>query len=108
MARFVGLVALAGRQVHCPRMVRLVQSNFSLVCMYTTRVHILYARAMIERPLGKRSRQPPFVIERRNCFRGFYTTTFSQRRSSIRINVPDRRDDHSKKPLPFETHDKGG
>lgn len=24
--------------------------------MYTTRVHILYARAMIERPLGKRAR----------------------------------------------------
>lgn len=60
MARFVGLVTLAGRQIHCPRIVRLVQSNFSLssVCMYTTRVHILYARAMIERPLGKRVRLP--------------------------------------------------
>lgn len=73
MARFVGLVTLAGCQIHCPRIVRLVQSNFSLlcVCMYTTCVHILYARAMIERPLGKHV-WLPFVIERRNCFRGFY------------------------------------
>lgn len=54
MARFVGMVTLAGCQIHCPRIVRLVQSNFSCVCMYTTRVHILYAGAMIERPLGKR------------------------------------------------------
>lgn len=94
IARFVGLVALAGRQVHCPRIVRFVRSNFSLR-VHHTRAYII--RAVEEevdgteggkrddnkekererrgggRPLGKHGRARPFVMERRNCFRGFST-----------------------------------
>lgn len=70
----------------------------SLTCvfMYTTRVHILYARAMIERPLGKRVWLPLRNREAKLFSRLLHGLHFRKKgfRFGINVRFIDRRDSH--------------
>lgn len=56
MARFVGSVGRPPGTLSANCTFSTIELYPPPPCMYTTRVHILYARAMIERLLGKRAR----------------------------------------------------
>lgn len=92
MARFVGSV---GR----PPGTLSADCTFSTIelhppCMYTTCVHILYAGAMIERPLGKRARLSLRNRETKLFSRLLYKLRFYRKDFRLKsMFLVDRRDD---------------